>query len=166
MLRECEHQEGTWWAPAKVTRSIPPSVWVLPGEQKNKPSLGFRFLKRPEMFLFTVLRGCIALLFKVIYFTDFRPQKASRVGREGSIGHVYRALILSCKGLNECSLQHGWLLSKVQGWEIALNAFRQTSLLIYPPGHSFELPLSLDACTAHQLPQRSSWLPARGQQGL
>lgn len=61
MFRECERQEGTWWVPAKAARSIPPSVPALPGDQNNKPSFGFRFLKRPELFLFTVLRGCTAL---------------------------------------------------------------------------------------------------------
>lgn len=63
MFRECERQEGTWWVPAKAARSIPPSVPALPGDQNNKPSFGFRFLKRPELFLFTVLRGCTALFF-------------------------------------------------------------------------------------------------------
>lgn len=74
-LGECERQEGTWGVPAKVARSIPPSVLALPGDQKNKPSLGFRFLKRPELFLFTVLRGCIALLFKVIYFIELKTSE-------------------------------------------------------------------------------------------
>lgn len=65
--------------PAKVARSIPPSVPALPGDQKNKPSLGFRFLKRPELFLFTVLRGCTALLFKVIYFIELKTSEKAAV---------------------------------------------------------------------------------------
>lgn len=72
MPGECERQGGTRWVPAKEARSIPPSVPALPGDRKNKPSLGFRFLKRPELFLFTVLRGCTALLFKVIYFIELK----------------------------------------------------------------------------------------------
>lgn len=78
-LGECERQEGTWGVPAKVARSIPPSVLALPGDQNNKPSLGFRFLKRPELFLFTVLRGCIALLFKVIYFIELKTSEKAAV---------------------------------------------------------------------------------------
>lgn len=72
---ERERQEGTWWVPAKGARSISPSVLALPGDQKNKPFLGFRFLKRPEPFLFTVLRGCTALLFKVIYFVELKTSE-------------------------------------------------------------------------------------------
>lgn len=74
-LGEGERQEGTWWVPAKGARSMPPSVPPLPGDRKNKPSLGFRFLKRPELFLFTVLRGCTALLFKVIYFIELKTSE-------------------------------------------------------------------------------------------
>lgn len=112
---ECERQEGTWWVPAKVARSIPPSVRALPGDQKNKPSLGFRFLKRPGLFLFTVLRGCTALLLKVIYFTELKT-----LGRQQYMqGGLSRACLQSTypysKGLNKCNVQYSCSCQKSKG---------------------------------------------------
>lgn len=163
-LRECERQEGTWWVSAKL-RSMPPSVSPLPGDQKNKPSLGFRFLKRPELFLFTVLSDCTALLVKGIYFIKKQTSERQQYRQQWLNRNCVQSTYARTVSLNKDNAQYGRSCPGMGGKWPSMHSDRHLPLFIHWD-MDFGFPPSLDACSTHQVPRAGNlWLSMQKEAG-